>query len=188
MNPLHLSQQPNPHSGEVIQDDETLGVKNKVMGHLRTSAVLASVSRVCSFIGAPLFAGSGAMAIGAAVTAVSSGTGTAGFLTALGTAAGGAAAGAAAAIPVLGVLAAGIAFLGIAVAADYVSSRIWQGSNFDNLELNARSTAHHLVQEIKANNICIQPEKAQESARSDGKSWAASVQERRATAQQAVQK
>ncbi len=80
---------------------------------------------------------------------------------------GGVMASAAFAVPVL--IAAAV-FLTVGVVAGYASARIWQSGQFDNFELNAQSTARHLVQELKTSRMMISNEHGQ-NARSDGKKW-----------------
>jgi hypothetical protein len=70
----------------------------------------------------------------------------------------------------LTILGAALGFLAVSVIAGYASSRIWQGTNFDNLEINAQRTADHLVEKLKENNLCLTEEK-NVPCRSDGKSW-----------------
>lgn len=71
------------------------------------------------------------------------------------------------AIPVLLVAAT---LLTVGVASGYASARIWQSGQFDNFELNAESTARHLVQELKTSRMVISEEHAQ-NTRADGKKW-----------------
>jgi hypothetical protein len=71
------------------------------------------------------------------------------------------------AIPVL--IAAAVS-LAVGVAAGYASTRIWQSGQFDNFELNAESTARHLVQELKTSRTTLVEEHGM-NQRADGKKW-----------------
>ena len=152
---------------EVISDPIALSTKKKVMRSLRVNSVLNSVSKVAAFVGGPLLAGSLPFAIksifeimagASAITASAPG-----FLSAVG-----AFFGASASLPIIGTMAIAALAIGIAVATDYAASRIWQSKQFDNYEFSAESTAHHLVREIQANNMCITTEN---KGRADGKTW-----------------
>ncbi len=134
---------PNPQD-DIIDDDKSRSVKKIVMARLKPNTWLNSISKISTFIGAPLLAAGVTMAataiFGAATIAL-------GF--------------AAISAATIGVLAVGALFVTAAVATDYAASRIYQGCNFDNLEANADSTARHLVKEMKKNNMCLVNENEQ---------------------------
>lgn len=164
----------NAPADEICTDKEVLQAKQTMMKKMKWSSVLSSISRVATFIGGPLLAGG----LGVGLTSVITSMSAAGGGLALGAAIG------AMAAPVVGTLVAGAAFVALAVGADYAASRMWQAGQFDNLEVNAKSTAHHLVQEMKSNNLCLEHE---QNCRSDGKKWANVVRPERPAQQPTVQ-
>lgn len=151
---------------EIFKDKNVLEVKNKMMGKLKLNAMLGSVSRVATFIGGPLLAGGLGVGLGSVLSAMANGATLLGAITGL-------------ALPVVGTLVAGAVFVGVAVAADYAATRIWQSSQFDNFEMNAESTARHLVKELKVNSMCLTQEHEQ-NQRADGKSWVQAVRPQQA--------
>lgn len=157
-----------PDNEQIVKDPEILAVKDKMMRKLRKNSLLTSVSTIGALIGGPLFA---AGIMGVATALFSAGAATATGLAVIG------------GLPVLAMLGVGALFVGISVGAAYKASRIWQSKQFDNFEVGAQSTAHHLVQELKANNMCLVEE--HKTARADGKSWEQYMKER--SAAQALQ-
>ncbi len=153
---------------DVVQDRQVLSMKNKMMKHLRWSSMLSSLSKMATFVAGVMIP----VALTLIVPLIKDVTTLSGAL---------------AAISGSGL---GVGFLGMAVAAtvlaigtDYVASRIWQAGNFDGLEVNAQSTAHHLVNEIMDNNLCLTEQKAA-PCRADGKSWTQFVDAQRNQVQQ----
>lgn len=130
-------------SDEIIHDKHALEMKRQIMGKMKWNALLSSVAESCKFVAGPLF-GCG---VGAALAV--------GGLTLL---------------PIT-LLAVATGFLIAGVASGYASSRIWQSGQFDNFEINAESTARHLVQELKSSRILHHEEHTQ-NVRADGKKWA----------------
>ena len=113
--------------------------------------MLTSISDSCKFVAGPLFS----IGAGVLITALSATAGTA----------------AAALMPLgVGLMAGALGVLAVAVSTGYYASRIWQSGQFDNFELNAQSTARHLVQELKTSRTTMVNEHGQ-NARSDGKKW-----------------
>ncbi len=72
------------------------------------------------------------------------------------------------AVPIA-MLAAGAASLTTAVITNYKAREIWADGQFNNYEISAKSTAHHMVQEMKASGLEVVHH--EESRRSDGKNW-----------------
>jgi hypothetical protein len=173
----------------IVNDPQMRAVKDKMMARLRKNSMLNSVSTIGALIGGPLFA-AGIMGVASTLfgKAVVATAGTGAVAVAEGAAATGGAAVATgiAAIggwPVIAMLAVGALFVGISVMATYKASRIWQSKQFDAYEVSAQSTAHHLVQELKGNNMCL----VEEHKRADGKSWGDYLKERAAAAEQSQQ-
>lgn len=156
----------NPLANEdIIKDKSMLATKGKLMNSLKWNSILNSISAIGALIGGPLFAG-GIIGLANALFSNTAATAaTTGMLASIG------------GLPVVAMLGVGALFVGISVTTTYVSSRIWQSKQFDNFEVNAQSTAQHLVKELKANDMCIEHEKP---ARADGKSWTQAMQERAA--------
>lgn len=159
-------------TNESIRDRQVLAAKKENMGKLKWNSVLNSVSQVSTFIGGPLLAGSLPFAIKSIFESMSAGST---FLTAV------AGLAAPATLPILGTMAVAAAFIAVAVGTNYVASRIWQSKTFDNFEINAQSTANHLIKELKANNMCLEHEKP-----ADGKNWVQYENARRDAATQLV--
>lgn len=135
-----------PDNSEMLEDKEMLATKSKLMERMRWNSLFASIGDTCKFVAGPLFG----VAIGTMAAS--------GFAI---TAAAGA------------MMVAAAALLVVGVASSYLSSRIWQSSQFDNFEINAKSTADHLVEKIKENNLCLVEH--EENKRKDGKSWVQAV-------------
>ena len=134
---------------ELIKDRETLAVKDNLMAKMKQGTLYSSISTVAMFVAGPL------MAIGASLALATGGTSMMAGLALLGFAA---------------------TALAVGVTTSYLSSRVWQGSNFDTFEMNARSTAKHLVEQLKENNLCLTSEHEQ-NCRADGKQWAQVVRQ-----------
>src|SRR5579884_2715520 len=117
-----LNGMPQSHD-DICRDEKILQMKQKVLGRLKWSALLSNISDATKLIGGML------LTIGTtlAIPAISS----AGF----------------AAIPIAatGLLIAGGVALVTAIATGFAATRIVQGGQFDNFEINAQSTARHLV-------------------------------------------
>lgn len=122
---------PNNNPDQIIEDEKSLAVKDKVMHRLKANTWMNSISKVAMYVGTMLTT----TGTGMALTAIAASAPITGIA--------------------IGVLAVGVAALGAAVAADFAASRIWQSATFDNLEANADSTARHLVKELKVNNMCF---------------------------------
>jgi hypothetical protein len=131
-------------AGEIIHDKVALENKHEIMEKLKWNALLGSISETCKFAAGPVFGLGLAFAVGANP-----------------------AAGMAVAVPLL---LGAAALLTIAVVAGYASTRIWQSGQFDNFELNAESTARHLVQELKTSHVSVTQEHGQ-NTRADGRKW-----------------
>jgi hypothetical protein len=127
-------------ASEMFHDKRVLADKHKVMDHMKWNALLGSIAESCKFVAGPLFG----VGIGAAMAA--------GVITPL----------------AIGLLGAAVAFLVVGVASGFTATRIWQSGQFDNFELNAQSTARHLVQELKSEKMCMTYE---QNCRADGKKW-----------------
>ena len=165
----------------IVTDPEVRAVKTKMMNRLRQNSLLNSVSTIGALIGGPLFA-AGIMGVASALfgkVAVTAAATTAATTTATTAAASAGMFAAIGGLPVVAMLVVGALFVGISVASAYKASRIWQSKQFDNFEVGAKSTAHHLVQELKANNMCLVNEHEHEAnRRADGKSWVVVMRER----------
>lgn len=151
-----------PISQEIITDGRALSIKKKMMKSLRWNSILGSVSQVATFIGGPLMA-AGLTAAAMAFMGTVAQTGS------LAAAISGITLASIGGLTTVGILATGALFVTAAVGSNYLASRIWQSRMFDNYEISAVSTAKHMVEEIKSNNMCFVKE---EPARTDGKSWA----------------
>lgn len=139
------------NSGEIITDKHALNLKHQMMDKLKWNALLTSVSDSCKFVAGPLFS----IGAGVLITALTATAGTA----------------AAALMPLgVGLMAGAVSILAVAVGTGYAASRIWQSGQFDNFELNAESTARHLVQELKSSRTTLVSEHAM-NQRADGKKW-----------------
>ena len=113
------------------------------MEKLKWNALLGSIAETSKFVAGPLFG----VGIGAAMAATTLGW----------------------TLP-LTLLTVAATFLVVGVAAGYASTRIWQSGQFDNFEINAESTARHLIKELKSSHIMTHEEHGQ-NARADGKKW-----------------
>jgi hypothetical protein len=130
-----------PQNVELFEEERIQSTKRKLMDKMRWNSLFQSVGDTCKFVAGPLMGvGIGVLALGTAPAAVG-----------------------------LSVIAAGVALLTVGIASSYASSRIWQSAQFDNLEVNAKSTAEHLVEKIKENNLCLTEHP--QNQRKDGKSW-----------------
>lgn len=149
-----MAETPGTDCDQIISDHKSLEVKKIAMRNMRNETFLNSLSKVATFIGGPLMAAGLTMAasqffgIGAAAGGAAAAAGGAAAVTGL----------AAIAPATLGILAVGAAFVAVAVATDFISSRIYQGCQFDNTEFNAESTGRHIVKELKAQNMCLTSE------------------------------
>jgi hypothetical protein len=152
-----LVKDPNcdPDPNDIVHDHRSLEVKQNVMDRLKKNAALNSISDIAKFVGTFLAtAGAGAMLAGTVTAAT------------------------------IGLLSVGAAVIGVAAVASYMSSRIYQSANFDNLEANASSTARHLVKELKVNNMCMTTE--QDSSCAHKTDWAATIEAQRQQQEAAV--
>lgn len=130
-----------PDNSEMFEDERTQTTKRKLMDKMRMNSLFQSVGDTCKFVAGPLMGiGIGVLALGTAPLAVGA-----------------------------AVVTAGVALLAVGIASSYASSRIWQSAQFDNFEVNAKSTAEHLVEKIKENNLCLTEHP--QNQRKDGKSW-----------------
>lgn len=109
-------------------------------------AQLASIADISKFVAGPMFA------IGASALIA--------FFT-------GAAATMSVAVPITLLAVAGAA-LATGVVASYKASRMWSDGQFNNYEISAKSTAHHIVQELQTAQTSAV---THHHARSDGKTW-----------------
>ncbi len=134
---------------EIIHDKQALQIKHQVMDKMRKYSMLTSISDSCKFVAGPLF-GIGTTLMISALTLAAS----------------------AALMPIaIGMLVGAAAMLAGGVTTGYFASRMWQSGQFDNLEINAESTARHLVQELKTSRSTTVEEHTQ-NVRADGKKWA----------------
>ena len=154
---------------EILDDKAALAAKSKVMRTLRWNSILNSVSTIGALIGGPLLA-AGVMGMAQALFGAAGATGAA--ATAVGTFA------AIGGFPVVALLGVGALFVGVSVASSFVASRIWQSKNFDTYEVTAKSTAKHMVEELKGNHLCVAVNEAELPKRADGKTWRQYAQER----------
>lgn len=140
----------NAPATDICKDKELRAIRQKTFAKLKWSPVLNSASRLMGMFGGPLF-GTGLLAlIGFGGTSVIATT----------------------AIIMASV---GAALSIMSIAADYISTRIAQDGYLDQTDVGARSNARYLVQELKANNMCLVQEHEQ-NCRTDGKKWAHTVQ------------
>ncbi len=131
---------------EVCTDPHIAHLKRVQMQKFKRHSFLSSIADSCKFVVGPLIAvGMSTFIIGSVASTVS----------------------------VSLLVAAGVFLLG-GVTASYAAARIWNDGQFNNYEISAQSTAHHIVQEIQANNICMT------TARADGKSWTQAVEAQKA--------
>ncbi len=144
-----------PSSTPVIQPDEICDdpqiahFKDVQQAKFKRHAQLSSIAEAARFVAGPMFA------IGAST-----------LITAL------AGAGTALAIPMaipVALLAIATVALGTSIASTYRASRIWTDGQFNNVEIGAKSMAHHMVQEMQANGLEVVHH--EEARRSDGKNW-----------------
>lgn len=141
----------NIQTDEICDDPKIAHLKKKQMGKFKSHALLGSIADSCKFIAGPMFAiGISTLIVGTVATSVS-----------------------------VALLAVAALSLAIGVGSSYAASNIWVDGQFDNYEITAKSTAHHLVQEIKSNNLCLTENKS----RTDGKSWCQATAESKAAQQ-----
>lgn len=126
---------------DLYTDKELAKARDKTMDHLKAGPKLHAVSRFILMIGGPILT-AGVMGL--------IGFGTAG--TGL----------------VAGAILAGAALTGIGIAIEYNGIRNNQSGHMDQVEVGAKSTARHLVEELKSQNMC---QTFEQNARKDGKSW-----------------
>lgn len=140
-----------PVTDDICTDPQIAYLKQKQMQKFRRHSFLSSIADSCKFVVGPLIAvGMSTLIIGSVAPAVS-----------------------------ISLLAAAATFLITGVATSYAAARIWHDGQFNNYEISAKSTAHHMVQEIKANNMCF----VKEAGRADGKSWCETVAAKKAAEQ-----
>jgi hypothetical protein len=138
---------------EICDDPHIAELKAKQMKKFRWHSMLGSIAETFKFL-AVIFT---AVGTSAAIRPFAEMLGSSGLIAAFG------------AIPVSGVLFLGMAAVAtaVAIAATYKATNIWTDGQFNNYEISAKSTAHHMVQEIEAHNLCLTENKG----RADGKSW-----------------
>lgn len=144
----------------VIDSEHSRAVKSDMMNRLKWNALFHSVSDSAKFIASPLFA------MGATILIVGSVGGVA--------------------VPIwvgVSILGAAAASLVVGVTTGFFADRIWQEHSVNVSEMNAKSTAKCLVNELKANNLCLTQE--EKPCRNDGKSWQQFTAERDAQLQAA---
>ena len=129
---------------DLYTDKELKSSRDRAMEHMRHGPRLQAISRFILMIGGPIL--------------------TAGVIGLIGIG-GAAAAGGGIAIAATII---GAALTAIGMYTDYNSSRHYQSGYLDQVEVGAKSTARHLVQELKAQNISMNFEQNQ---RQDGMSW-----------------
>ncbi len=132
-----------PQSDDVFDDKAMRQARDKTLGKLALGPMYNSASRLMLMIGGPLL--------------------TAGLMGFLGVGGGAIALG-----TTLAVAAAGAALTVTGIAVDYMGTRAMQAGGMDAAEVGAQSTARHLVQELKASNLCMTFE---QNSRADGRSW-----------------
>lgn len=134
---------------DICDDEQVKAARAQTMEKMKWGPMIGSVSRAAAMIGGPLF-----------------GTGLMGILVL------------SKADPTLFMPLAIAATIGAAlslgaIALDYVGTRWSQSAGLDQTEVGAKSTARHLVQELKSNNMCfLKTQECEAPARADGKSWA----------------
>lgn len=124
-----------------MTDKAMLKVHDKTLDRMKWGPIFNSASRLMLVIGGPLLT-AGLMAL--------VGVGAVAFTTAI----------------ALTAVGAAVTVAGIGV--DYIGTRHSQSGYMDQAEFGAQSTARHLVQELKASNMCMTFE---QNARGDGRSW-----------------
>lgn len=134
---------PAVDNDDVVEDKKTLAVRNKALEHMKKGPMYNSVARLMLMIGGPIL--------------------TAGLMGLIGI---GGAAIAPLTIAIVTTIGAALTVGGIIV--DYAGTRSMQSGGLDQSEFNAQSTARHLVQELKASNMCTTFEN---NKRGDGRSW-----------------
>lgn len=148
-----MSDTTQPITDEVCTDPHIAHLKQTQMQKFKRHSLLVSIGDSCKFVAGPMFG----IGIGAAI---SGGT-------------------VVAALPLV-LLGAALGFLLVGISNTYAASRIWNDGQFNNYEISAQSTAHHIVQEIKENNMCFVKEAP---VRADGKNWQQVIKEQQAAGQ-----
>ena len=144
--PVKIQKKDRPSAApdyDVVEDKKTLAVRNKALDHMKAGPMYNSVARLMLMIGGPLLT-----------------AGLMGMITA----------GAGVAVTTIAVITAvGAALTVGGIVVDYVGTRSSQSGGLDQSEFNAQSTARHLVQELKANNMFMPT--FENNKRGDGRSW-----------------
>lgn len=132
---------------------EQVDAKNKTLKQMKFAAVCDSVSRMTAVMGMPLLS---AGLIGICLYCV----GTAGMPLWL----------------AAGMTGAGVVLQTVSTVADYVSTQVKQVTNFDQLAIAAQSNAKHLVKELEAGGLALQPgNEAKTRCSGQQKNWKQSV-------------
>jgi hypothetical protein len=155
----------NIKTDEICDDPKIAELKEKQMEKFKKHSMLNSIAETTKFLAGVLITVGMAIALPEFVAAVG-----AGFAGGIGISALG-----------IGLIAAAAVATGIAIFASYKATNIWTDGQFNNYEISAKSTAHHLVQEIESHNMCL----TEKSGRTDGKSWCQVAAEKKAAMQQA---
>ncbi len=134
---------------EICDDPKIAHFKEMQQEKFARHARLSSIAEASRFIAGPMLA----IGISTLITAIA-GTGTALVIPM--------------AVPIA-LLAVGATALATSVASSYKASRIWTDGQFNNYEISAKSTAHHMVQEMKASGLEVVHH--EESRSGDGKNW-----------------
>jgi len=145
-------------SDELVEDKKLLSIRNKAYEHMKVGPMYNSMARLMLMIGGPILT-AGVMGLiglgGAAITPA-----TIAIVTAI-----------------------GLALTVGGIAVDFMGTRSSQSGYLDQAEVGAQSTARHLVQELKASNLCMTFE---QNARNDGRSWVQATGKEQGGMQQAV--
>lgn len=143
----------NIKTDEICDDPQIAYFKQKQLNKLKGNSLLNSIADTFKFMAGVLTT----VAMAVIIPEFAKAAGASGFMAGVATVSSMGAA----------LLIAAAATTLIAVASSYKASRIWHDGQFNNYEISAKSTAHHIVQELKANNTCL----TEGQSRADGKSW-----------------
>lgn len=133
----------NPAASNLYKDQEILAIRQQTYSKLKWGPVLSSASQFMGMFGGPLLSAGLLALVGFGVL-----TGTAIAITLIGA-----------------VLSMG------SIAANYIGNRISQDAYLDQTDVGARSNARYIVQEFKANDLCVTTHEHAHNMRADGKKW-----------------
>lgn len=143
---------------DIIRDAEMARAKEKTLNKMRWDAQMRGTAQMLGMFSGPILGGGiYAMAGAAGVTPLGAAMVGVGTLLGLG-----------------------------AVATTYMASRTSQDGGFDQVEAGAQSTAKHIVEELKKNNLCLKEDHEYDNpGRADGKPWLQALVEQASKEQQA---